>query len=130
LGLLEVSFLSGKNLFFLWFSLFLVVVFSFSGCGFVGVCLDVIRDQSRCFVVNVYAKCNLVDKRRLWGEILMSKRGFGGGRWCIVGDFNSVRDSSERRGVHSVMSYSQSREMAEFDFVLDRVGIGRHAVNW
>jgi hypothetical protein len=79
-------------------SLFLGVC-SFTGCGFIGVCLEVNQDQSRVFIVNVYAKCNLVDKRRLWREILSSKRAFGGVCWCVLGDFNSVRNSTERRGV-------------------------------
>jgi hypothetical protein len=55
------------------------LVFSFTGCGFVGVCLDGIVDHMRCFVVNIYAKCNLLEKRQMWRELLMSKRGFGGG---------------------------------------------------
>jgi hypothetical protein len=44
------------------------------GDGFVGVCLDLIEEKRRCFVVNVYAKCNLHDKRKLWSDILMSNR--------------------------------------------------------
>lgn len=28
----------------------------------------------------------------------MSKRGFGGQLWCVVGSFNAVKYSSERRG--------------------------------
>jgi hypothetical protein len=98
----------------IWRKSLLSIVFSFSGCGFVGVCLDVVQDQSRCYILNVYAKCNLTDKRRLWSEILMSKRGFGGERWCIVGDFNSVRDRGERRGSRIYGGQSQYSEMIEF----------------
>jgi hypothetical protein len=74
------------------------LVFTFTGVGFVGVCLDLIGESRRCFIINVYAKCNLRDKRSLWGNLLMSKGGFGDGLWCVLGDFNSVRDSLERRG--------------------------------
>jgi hypothetical protein len=92
----------------------------FTGCGFIGVCLEVNQDQSRVFIVNVYAKCNLVDRRRLWREILSSKRAFGGVCWCVLGDFNSVRDSTERRGVRLGGVNCQSRKMAEFDsFLVD-----------
>ncbi|MCH98111.1 endonuclease/exonuclease/phosphatase family protein, partial [Trifolium medium] len=52
----------------------------------------------RCFVVNVYSKCDMVSKRRLWNNIIMSKAGFGSGNWCVLGDFNAVREPNERRG--------------------------------
>jgi hypothetical protein len=103
----------------IWRKSLFLPVFSFSGCGFVGVCLEVIQDQCRCYVVNVYAKCNLNDKRRLWGEILNCKQGFGGGCWCVVGDFNSVRDNVERKGIRPGVSQSQSREVVEFDQFLE-----------
>ncbi|MCH90185.1 endonuclease/exonuclease/phosphatase family protein, partial [Trifolium medium] len=90
------------------------LVFSFSGEGFVGVCLDLADKQTRCGVINVYAKCNLADKRRMWKDILMTRRGFGGVIWCVVGDFNSVIDMTEQRGVgFDVLNYP-SREMMEF----------------
>jgi hypothetical protein len=43
------------------------LIFTFIGDGFVGVCLDMVDVSRRCFIVNVYAKCNLRDKRSLWG---------------------------------------------------------------
>jgi hypothetical protein len=92
------------------------LIFTFTGEGFVGVCLDLVDKHVRVCVINVYAKCNLVDKRRLWREILMTKGGFGDNIWCVVGDFNSVLESSDRRGVG--VASSGGREMEEFrDFV-------------
>ncbi|MCI49107.1 endonuclease/exonuclease/phosphatase family protein, partial [Trifolium medium] len=44
----------------------------------------------------------------------MSRLGFGGGCWCVTGDFNSVREVSERRGVGSALSNNQYREVEEF----------------
>jgi hypothetical protein len=46
----------------------------------------------------------------------MTIGGFGGVVWCLVGDFNSVIDATERRGVtHGVAHTSNStREMLEF----------------
>ncbi|KAK2442416.1 hypothetical protein QL285_013611 [Trifolium repens] len=94
------------------------VVFSIMGEGFVGVCLDLVDKPVRCCVINVYAKCNITDKRRLWREVLMSRRGFGEVAWCIVGDFNSVLNSNERRGVR--MANLVTNEMVEFgNFVRD-----------
>jgi hypothetical protein len=89
------------------------LIFTFIGEGFVGVCLEWGVKKSICFIVNVYSKCDLVAKRRLWWNISMSKGGFGRGVWCVVGDFNAVRRPEERRGVseHS----SLNGEMREFD---------------
>jgi exonuclease III len=100
----------------LWRKSLGTTVFSFTGEGFVGVCLDLVDKQIRCCVINVYSKCNLRDKRRLWQEVLMTRRGFGEIVWCIVGDFNSITNSIERRG--SSGGNGVGREMEEFgDFL-------------
>jgi hypothetical protein len=50
----------------------------------------------------------------------MSKRGFGEGLWCIMGDFNSVRECDERRGLGGVSSGGLSSEMTAFNsFLVD-----------
>ncbi|MCI29787.1 hypothetical protein A2U01_0050996, partial [Trifolium medium] len=51
----------------------------------------------------------------------MTKRGFGDIVWCVVGDFNSVVDTSERRGVTSGVVNSSSREMREFSQFLEEL---------
>jgi hypothetical protein len=89
------------------------LLFSFSDEGFVGVCLEWGVLKKVCFVVNVYAKCDINAKQRLWTNLLMSKRGFGDGAWCVVGDFNAVRAREERVGASSPSSYSLERR--EFD---------------
>ncbi|PNX99561.1 cysteine-rich receptor-like protein kinase [Trifolium pratense] len=99
------------------------LVFSFTGDDFVGVCLDLVDKQIRVCVINVYAKCNIVDKRKLWNDLLMTKRGFSDIVWCLVGDFNSVVDTSERRGVDSVVVNNPSREMREFTQFLEDLGL-------
>jgi hypothetical protein len=48
------------------------LVFTFMGEGFVRVCLDLLKENRRCFVVNVYSKCHFQDKKRLWRDLLMS----------------------------------------------------------
>jgi hypothetical protein len=85
------------------------------GEGFVGVCVDWGVLEKRCVVVNVYAKCDINAKRRLWENLLMSKQGFGNGLWCVVGDFNSVRRREDRRGVGLSTSSSLAVERREFD---------------
>ncbi|MCH79401.1 cysteine-rich receptor-like protein kinase [Trifolium medium] len=43
--------------------------------------------------------CDLPSKRSLWSNITSAKHEFGSGKWCVVGDFNAVVASEERRGV-------------------------------
>jgi hypothetical protein len=105
----------------IWCKVKAYLVFTFVGVGFVGVCLNLVNENRRCYVVNVYAKCNLVDKRRLWGEITMSKEGFGGDLWCVAGDFNAVREPTERRGVSTTALGSRSGEMREFNDFIDEL---------
>jgi hypothetical protein len=93
-------------------------VYSFSGLGYVGVCLEWGVAKSRCFVVNIYSKCSLPEKRTLWNSLVKSRRAFSGDVWCVVGDFNAVLDPSERRGGVGLSSTRYDREMLEFaDFV-------------
>jgi exonuclease III len=89
-------------------------IFNFSGEGFVGVCLEWGVHKTVCFVVNVYSKCDLVGKRRLWANLYMSRRGFGVGAWCVIGDFNAVLHREERRGVNDLIFPSPSMELVEF----------------
>jgi hypothetical protein len=72
-------------------------IFSFAGEGFVGVCLEWGVMKEVCFIVNIYAKCDLSSKRRMWNNLVLLKRGLGGGKWCVMGDFNSVSRMEERR---------------------------------
>jgi len=48
--------------------------------------------------VNIYSKCDLLAKQRLWDNLLLVKNTFGDGVWCMVGDFNAVNHVDERRG--------------------------------
>lgn len=40
--------------------------------------------------------------------------------WCLAGDFNSVRNSDERKGVSS---QQVTREMKEFDDFIENMGL-------
>lgn len=53
-------------------------------------------------------------KKAMWSDILMSKRGFGGQAWCIVGDFNAVQNRSERRGASMAQHGSECADFQEF----------------
>ncbi|KAK2383075.1 hypothetical protein QL285_070564 [Trifolium repens] len=67
-----------------------------------------------CFVVNVYSKCDINSKRSLWNNLITCKRGLGGGRWCVVGDFNAVSSLEERVGVNVMEARVVTTEIIEF----------------
>jgi exonuclease III len=95
-------------------------IFSFSGDGFVGVCLEWGVHKKRCFIVNIYSKCDISGKRLLWENLLLVKNEYGRGAWCLLGDFNAVLDRNERRGLHQLGINSTSAELIEFrNFVSD-----------
>ncbi|KAK2458146.1 DNA-(apurinic or apyrimidinic site) endonuclease [Trifolium repens] len=98
-----------------------LLIFSFMGDGFVGVCLEWGLLKTICFVVNVYSKCDLASKRTLWNNILNCKRGLGDGRWCVVGDFNAVCSPEERVGVNGDEGRMLSTEMVEFRDFLEKL---------
>lgn len=66
-------------------------IFTFIGEGFVGICAEWGPNNTRCFrVINFYSPYGLSGKKRLWKELLMSKRGFRGTCWVVRGDFNDL----------------------------------------
>jgi len=74
--------------------------FSFVGEGYVGLCLDWGGVKAYIFVINVYSKSDLPANKRLWYRLLELRRSLGEGVWCILGDFNMVGGSDERKGVN------------------------------
>jgi hypothetical protein len=56
----------------IWNNALASLIFSFIGEGFVGVCLEWGVTKKVCFMVNVYSSCDLLAKRRLWGNLIMS----------------------------------------------------------
>ncbi|KEH20359.1 hypothetical protein MTR_8g073875 [Medicago truncatula] len=68
------------------------------GEGFLGVCLEWAPLCRRCLVVNVYSKCDLLGKQRLWENLVVLRNFYG--YWSvgvgvrgvgeILGDFFSL----------------------------------------
>lgn len=50
-------------------------------------------------IINVFSSCAINDKRDLWKQIGHIKSSNDSIARCVVGDFNSVRHSSGRRGI-------------------------------
>lgn len=63
-------------------------------------------------MVNVYASCERVARRRLWEDLKLWKENSEIKEWCVLGDYNCVRRASERQGVHS--RDNKGGEMREF----------------
>jgi len=74
--------------------------------------------KTRTFVVNVYSKYDLMEKRRLCHYLLEVERGLGEDDWCIVGDLNAVCWPEERRGVNKGSLASTVAEMNFFNIFL------------
>ncbi|CAK8566094.1 unnamed protein product [Lathyrus sativus] len=69
---------------------------SFKGEGFLGT--KVIWKGKIYYVVNVYSSCVLSKKKDLWSNLLSLMDSHKDGEWIIGGDFNAVKDRSERKG--------------------------------
>ncbi|XP_058783292.1 uncharacterized protein LOC131657968 [Vicia villosa] len=72
------------------------VVHSFKEEGFLGVKL--IWRSYVYYIVNVYSSCDLNKKKELWNALLLRKNNYVDGEWVIGGDFNSIKNHSERKG--------------------------------
>lgn len=89
---------------------------SYSGDGYLGVKGVWGADSSPCFIFNIYSPCNIVGKRALWEELRVLRSNYMFLAWCIAGDFNVVRSSSERKGAGVQIL---SNEMVEFNEFID-----------
>jgi len=105
----------------LWHKSNSVKVNTFQGEGYVGVSLDWGVEKKRCVIVNVYSKCDLASKRRLWEHLLEERRNRGEEAWCVVGDFNVVCSRDERKGINEEISSSQLLEMSLFNNFISEV---------
>jgi len=89
--------------------------YTFTGEGLVGVYLEWGVLKRKCIVINVYSKCDLAAKKRLWEKLVLARNNLGSGAWCILGDFHSVGDGAERRGVHLDASSTNNLEITLFN---------------
>nr|KYP51634.1 hypothetical protein KK1_026518 [Cajanus cajan] len=84
----------------LWSEAKLEVTDHFQGSGFLGLVGFWKEKWIQIVIVNIYAPCESSQKRQLWGN-LKEKRERSKIKWCcLMGDFNSVRKTTERVGVN------------------------------
>ena len=57
-----------------------------------------LKKAQQVHILNIYSPCDVQSKRNLWETIKQLKSAYIGGLWCILGDFNNVRNNSERLG--------------------------------
>lgn len=57
------------------------------------------KEAQKVFIVNIYAPCDSHNKRILWESLKQIKDQNPRSLWCMLGDFNSVRNASERVGI-------------------------------
>jgi len=69
------------------------------GTGYIAAVGTHVRSAQRCCVVNVYAACNLKEKKILWEELTRYKAASQIEVCCFCGDFNAIRSRRERKGV-------------------------------
>jgi len=89
--------------------------YTFTSEGFVGACLEWGVNKHKCIVINVYSKCDFAAKKILWDRLVLARRNLGQGAWRILGDFNTVGERGERRGVNEETTGSHIVEMNFFN---------------
>ena len=70
-----------------------------TGRGFIMLEGVWIGEAQKVHIVNIYVPCDIHNKRVLWDSIKQLKNLSPDGLWCLLGDFNSVRNPSERVGM-------------------------------
>lgn len=71
-------------------------------------------------IVNVYSSSDPAEKNELWAALESKMRGKENEKWCIVGDFNSIRCEEERRGSGS---FSRMNEMRMFNTRINQLNL-------
>lgn len=70
-----------------------------SGRGFILLEEVWIGEDHKLIIANIYALCDPSSKRALWESLKQLKNLNPTGLWCLLGDFNNVRNPAERVGL-------------------------------
>ncbi|XP_058754983.1 uncharacterized protein LOC131628127 [Vicia villosa] len=102
----------------LWNTNTVKAVFNFGGRGFLG--MKLLWKGNYFYAVNVYFPISREEKRSLREKILDLKSRFSDGEWLVGGDFNTVRNRRERKGVSF---HNSRREWSDFEEYIRRSGL-------
>ena len=83
------------------------------------------KEAQQVNILTIYSPCDIQNKRTLWENVKQLKMSNPGGLWCILGDFNSIRNPAERLGTcqrelgeSSIKEFNDWIEDMEVDNVL------------
>lgn len=70
-------------------------------CGRGFICLEGTwcNEDQKIYIINIYAPCDPENKRDLWESLKQIKNQNPCNLWCMVGDFNSVRNAAKIVGL-------------------------------
>ena len=69
-----------------------------TGNGFIYLEGEFIREAQKVCIVTIYSPCDIHNKRILWEIVRQLKQSSQVGLWCVLGDFNCIRNPTERFG--------------------------------
>ena len=81
---------------------------------FIGLAKEV---NTPVIIVNVYSSCIMQVKRKMWADLLEIRQREQCNSWCVLGDFNFVRNERERRGINRLSGIN--RETQGFNNFID-----------
>ena len=68
------------------------------GNGFIYLEGECIREAQKICIVTIYSPCDIHNKRILWDSVRQLKQSSQVRLWCVLGDFNFIRNPNERIG--------------------------------
>ena len=85
------------------------------GTGYVMLVGKWIQEDQTVNIISIYSPCYIQSKRVLWESVRKLKSQSQDGLWCILGDFNTIRNPTERTGAcHRGTEDGGSREFNEW----------------
>ncbi|KAK7259210.1 hypothetical protein RIF29_24810 [Crotalaria pallida] len=90
------------------------------GAGFVAILGEWYQGDVQVMVITIYSSCIYREKISLWEEVWNLRHSSNTELWCVMGDFNTIRESSERRG-RSFLEDCRGMEM--FNTWIDRMDL-------
>ena len=91
-----------------------------------------IKANEEFFLFNIYAPCDVVERKLLWDSLSLRLQQLRGKKVCVRGDFNDVRCREERRSVnvrHSILDVSHFNSFIGDNSLVD-LPLGGRKFTW